>query len=272
MILANWRGFSGGQRDMYDQVLKFGSDIVDALREFNQPIFIYIPPFGELRGGSWVVLDSSINPQMIEMYADSNSRAGILETSGIVEIKYRKPQILLTMERTDLEYKRLNDQLKSAHGTSEKSIAKQKLEAYIVKSLPIYQQMARHFADLHDTPGRMKSKKAIREIVDWKDSRRFFYYRLIRRLKEEELMNAMKNVLHRKESKNVLIQWYKKDTNLDDFNTNDLSVYKWIQGNSFKLKDLIQKVIQEKQMQSIINQIMELNETEKEKIKQLLQK
>ena len=24
-ILANWRGFSGGMRDMYDQVLKFGA-------------------------------------------------------------------------------------------------------------------------------------------------------------------------------------------------------------------------------------------------------
>ena len=31
MIFANWRGFSGGQRDMFREVLKFGSDIVDAL-------------------------------------------------------------------------------------------------------------------------------------------------------------------------------------------------------------------------------------------------
>jgi hypothetical protein len=28
MIFANWRGFSGGQRDMFDEVLKFGSMIV----------------------------------------------------------------------------------------------------------------------------------------------------------------------------------------------------------------------------------------------------
>ena len=54
MILANWRGFSGGQRDMYNEVLKFGSYIVDALVKFEQPVFVYIPPFGELRGGSWV--------------------------------------------------------------------------------------------------------------------------------------------------------------------------------------------------------------------------
>lgn len=54
MILANWRGFSGGQRDMYNEVLKYGSYIVDALVKFEQPIFVYIPPNGELRGGSWV--------------------------------------------------------------------------------------------------------------------------------------------------------------------------------------------------------------------------
>jgi len=54
MILANWRGFSGGQRDMYNEVLKYGSYIVDALVKYEQPVFIYIPPFGELRGGSWV--------------------------------------------------------------------------------------------------------------------------------------------------------------------------------------------------------------------------
>ena len=54
IILANWRGFSGGQRDMYNEVLKYGSYIVDALVKYEQPIFVYIPPFGELRGGSWV--------------------------------------------------------------------------------------------------------------------------------------------------------------------------------------------------------------------------
>jgi acetyl-CoA carboxylase/biotin carboxylase 1 len=56
MILANWRGFSGGQKDMYGEVLKYGSYIVDALVKYEQPVFVYIPPFGELRGGSWVSL------------------------------------------------------------------------------------------------------------------------------------------------------------------------------------------------------------------------
>lgn len=59
---------------MYDQVLKFGAYIVDSLRQYKQPVLIYIPPHGELRGGSWVVVDSSINPLYIETYADKESR------------------------------------------------------------------------------------------------------------------------------------------------------------------------------------------------------
>ena len=59
---------------MYEQMLKFGAYIVDGLRQYKQPILTYIPPYAELRGGSWVVLDSTINPLCIEMYADKESR------------------------------------------------------------------------------------------------------------------------------------------------------------------------------------------------------
>ena len=60
--------------DMYDQVLKFGAYIVDALREYTQPVMIYIPPYAELRGGAWVVVDPTINPTHMEMFADELSR------------------------------------------------------------------------------------------------------------------------------------------------------------------------------------------------------
>lgn len=59
---------------MYDQVLKFGAYIVDSLKEFKQPVLVYIPPFAELRGGSWVVIDPTINPNYMELYADKDSR------------------------------------------------------------------------------------------------------------------------------------------------------------------------------------------------------
>lgn len=56
----------GGTRDMYQEVLKFGAQIVDALVEYKSPVFVYIPPGGELRGGSWVVIDPTINPEQME--------------------------------------------------------------------------------------------------------------------------------------------------------------------------------------------------------------
>ena len=60
--------------DMYGEILKYGAYIVDALVEYTQPVFVYIPPFGELRGGAWVVVDPKINPDVMEMYADKDSR------------------------------------------------------------------------------------------------------------------------------------------------------------------------------------------------------
>ena len=41
IIFANWRGFSGGTRDMYQEVLKFGSKIVDALRTYKHPVYVW---------------------------------------------------------------------------------------------------------------------------------------------------------------------------------------------------------------------------------------
>ena len=66
------------------QVLKFGSYIVDELRQCTQPVLIYIPPYAELRGGAWVVIDPFINYQVMEMYADTNSRGGVLEPEGML--------------------------------------------------------------------------------------------------------------------------------------------------------------------------------------------
>ena len=149
VLLANWRGFSGGQRDLFEGVLQAsvdgregsctvcavcvciclhtdcflctccccatsvstctillrlllwtaptpptlpspfhtrahhllqaGSLIVEALRTYRQPAIIYLPPGCELRGGAWVVIDSQINSEMVEMYADPTARGGVLE-------------------------------------------------------------------------------------------------------------------------------------------------------------------------------------------------
>ena len=68
---------------------------------------------GELRGGAWVVVDPTINEDQMEMFVDPSARGGILEPAGIVEIKYRKAQILSTMGRLDPEIAALNLQVHS---------------------------------------------------------------------------------------------------------------------------------------------------------------
>ncbi|XP_039937254.1 acetyl-CoA carboxylase 2 isoform X1 [Hirundo rustica] len=190
MIFANWRGFSSGMKDMYDQMLKFGAFIVDSLRDFKQPVLVYIPPHAELRGGSWVVIDSTINPLHVELYADKESRAGILEPGGTVEIKFRKKDLVKTMRRIDTVYAKLVEQL----GTPELSEARRRqlekqLKAREELLLPVYHQVAVRFADLHDTPGRMQEKGVITDILEWKSARSFLYWRL-RRLLLEEMVKA----------------------------------------------------------------------------------
>ncbi|KAJ9299693.1 hypothetical protein DTO271G3_2577 [Paecilomyces variotii] len=192
MILANWRGFSGGQRDMYNEVLKYGSYIVDALVKYEQPIFVYIPPFGELRGGSWVVIDPTINPDLMEMYADEESRGGVLEPEGIVGIKYRREKQLDTMARLDPTYGELRRSLQDTSLSKEQlSEIKAKMAEREEQLLPVYQQIALQFADLHDRAGRMEAKGTIRQPLRWKEARRFFYWRLRRRLSEELILKRM---------------------------------------------------------------------------------
>ncbi|KAF8822729.1 acetyl-CoA carboxylase ACC1, partial [Cardiosporidium cionae] len=187
-IFANWRGFSGGQRDMFNEVLKFGSFIVDALVAYKQPCFVYIPPKAELRGGAWVVVDSRINPEHMEMYADIDSRGGVLEPTGMVEIKYREKALVETATRLDPTLRQLTEEDKHFEkegvpiDASKRQTLKEKYDKRLQELLPVYKQVAVYFADLHDTSVRMKKKHAIRDIVPWEKSRHFFYWRLRRQL------------------------------------------------------------------------------------------
>lgn len=184
MIFANWRGFSGGLMDLYGEVLKFGSYIVDALVEYKQPVTIYIPPCGELRGGAWVVVDPLINPQVMEMYADPTARGGVLEPSGTVEIKFKERDLIKTMHRLDEQLMSLDAQLKA--NKNDIGITS-KIQHRERELMTMYGQIATTFADLHDTPGRMKAKECIREIVPWQQARPYFYNRLRRRMEDEYL-------------------------------------------------------------------------------------
>lgn len=233
MILANWRGFSGGQRDMFNEVLKYGSFIVDALVKFEQPIFVYIPPHGELRGGSWVVVDPTINPDVMEMYADEESRGGVLEPEGIVNIKYRRDKQLETMARLDPTYAELKRRaVDQSLGQEELSEVKTKMTEREQLLLPVYSQIALQFADLHDRAGRMLAKGTIRQPLCWRESRRFFYWRLRRRLNEESILKRMQGpsvqgLSSREDHLEALRAW----TGIADFENDDRAVATWYEDN-----------------------------------------
>ena len=175
MIFANWRGFAGGLRDMFGEVLKYGALIVDALRVFKQPVMVYIPAEGELRGGAWVVIDATINPNQMEFYAADTARGGVLEPEGIVDIKFRRDDLVRAMRRT---LPHLGNMAPDAAAAAEKDL------------LPLFKQVAVQYAALHDTPGVMRHKGVIQQVVPWAESREFFAKQLRRRLAQERLKTA----------------------------------------------------------------------------------
>ncbi|KAH6624087.1 acetyl-CoA carboxylase [Chaetomium sp. MPI-SDFR-AT-0129] len=250
MILANWRGFSGGQRDMYNEVLKYGSFIVDALVKFEQPVFIYIPPFGELRGGSWVVVDPTINQTFMEMYADVEARGGVLEPEGIVGIKYRKDKQLETMARLDPQYASLKKQM-AKEGLSKEEAAniKKQMTEREQHLLPVYAQISLQYADLHDRAGRMKAKGVIREVLEWREARRFFYWRVRRRLNEEHILRRINNAISdagvrpktdKGEVRARHLQLLEAWCNVPNFATNDREVSTWYEQNRKIVHDKVE--------------------------------
>lgn len=214
-ILANWRGFSGGQRDLFEGILQAGSTIVENLRTYKQPVFVYIPMMGELRGGAWVVVDSRINPDHIEMYAERTAKGNVLEPEGMIEIKFRTKELIECMGRLDQQLINLKANLQEArasrdHGTAES--LQQQIKTREKLLLPVYTQIATKFAELHDTSLRMHAKGVIREVVDWANSRSFFYKRLNRRIMEESLTKTVRDAagdqLSHKSAVDLIKEWF----------------------------------------------------------------
>ncbi|ANB10966.1 acetyl-CoA carboxylase ACC1 [Sugiyamaella lignohabitans] len=254
MILANWRGFSGGQRDMYNEVLKYGSYIVDALVDFKQPIMTYIPPTGELRGGSWVVVDPTINSDMMEMYADAEARAGVLEPEGMVGIKFRRDKLLSTMKRLDPKYAELCREAERKDITpAETSSIKVKLVEREKLLLPIYQQISVQFADLHDRAGRMEAKNTIRKVLDWQNARRFFFWRVRRRVNEEYLISRIAKALPKSTRLEQLARLKSLYTGHVENPESDREVAEWLEANAQKLTAAISQLAADSSVQQIIS-------------------
>lgn len=214
-IMANWRGFSGGQRDLFEGILQAGSTIVENLRTYKQPVFVYIPRTGELRGGAWVVVDSRINSDHIEMYAEATAKGNVLEPEGMIEIKFRTKELLECMGRLDQQLMNLKAKLPEARSSRAQATVETlllQIKAREKQLLPVYTQIATKFAELHDTSFRMAAKGVIKEVVEWENSRSFFYKRLYRRVVEGSLISTMRNAagdcLSYKSALNLVKKWF----------------------------------------------------------------
>ncbi|KAH9883510.1 ClpP/crotonase-like domain-containing protein [Xylariomycetidae sp. FL2044] len=127
--------------------------------------------------------------------------------------------------------KEQHEEIKSKMTTREKQL------------LPIYAQISIQFADLHDRAGRMKAKGTIREAIEWKNARRFFYWRVRRRLNEEYILKRMvaattsckptdalapAAIEARQHHLRLLAAW----SGVPDFNHNDSAVVTWYEENA----------------------------------------
>jgi len=120
--------------------------------------------------------------------------------------------------------------------------------------LPLYTQIATKFAELHDTSLRMAAKGVIREVVDWANSRPFFYRRLRRRIAEDSLiktvMNASGDQLSHQSAMDLIKNWF-LDSNIAEGRkeawVDDEAFFRWKDNRSNyedKLKQLqVQKVL-----------------------------
>jgi acetyl-CoA carboxylase/biotin carboxylase 1 len=259
MVFANWRGFSGGQRDMFDEVLKFGSQIVDALVSCTQPVFVYIPPHAELRGGAWVVVDATINAEVMEFYAADGARGGVLEANGAASIKFRHKDLIKTMHRLDKVLKGLDAKLSERLDDSERTSVTREISDRESLLLPVYDQIAVHFADLHDTPGRMKERGVIRDCIAWEDSRVYFYGRVQRRLAEFSLRNKMcaasnidqESALTPTGASKLLERWFKSAGMKEEAWADDKIVVQWLSENVIEIDKRLDKLKMESVARSV---------------------
>lgn len=251
IVFANWRGFSGGQRDMFDEVLKYGSLIVDAFVSFEQPVFCFIPPHGEIRGGAWVVLDASINASVMEMYAAKGSaRGGVLEANGAASVKYRSKDLIATMHRLDNHLIDLDAKLISAKGDAKlENHVQEQISSREHMLLPVYEQISVQFCELHDTPGRMKAVGVIEKEVEWTQARSYFYWRLRRKLAEFDLRKQLKEAtkvgrgvkaLSPLEASYLIKQWFAESPGMSEtLWADDKVVLSWMAGNYGELENKI---------------------------------
>ena len=134
--------------------------------------------------------------------------------------------------------------------------------------LPIYSQIAIQFADLHDRAGRMKAKGVIRQALRWQNARRFFYWRLRRRLNEEYILKrfaAAAAPSHDNPAANSLtrtrgFEMLKHLSKITNWENDDMSAATWYEEN----RPLIGECVEKLKSEGIAKEIATLMRKDKE--------
>jgi len=180
IILPNWRGFAGGKIDLYEEVIKFGAMIVDELVHFDLPVILYFPPYAELRGGAWVVIDPQINPDRIVLLADEHATGSILEPSGMESVPLIRRQIKRDMIQQDLLLSELyGDRIKYATQMERIKQIDREIEEREAEIWPVYVKKWTKIFRLHNTAERMGAIGIASEVVPTSKAREAIYRNLI---------------------------------------------------------------------------------------------
>lgn len=140
------------------------------------------------------------------------------------------------------------------------------IKARIEEVLPVYHTVSVQFADLHDTPERMLEKSIINRIVPWRESRKWFHWRLRRLLLEQELVQeiieAAQDSLTIGEARERLRRWFiedKGDTHAHVWDDNDKgneAVAEWLQAET-KTDSVVHNNINAVRRDAIVSQVQE---------------
>jgi acetyl-CoA carboxylase/biotin carboxylase 1 len=127
------------------------------------------------------------------MFADVEARGGILEPPAAAEVLFKKDKHTFEMmHRCDDVLRELDARRAKGEDVAKEIKQREKL------LLPVYQQIAWEYCDLHDKAPRMKSLGAIREGLRWAESREYLHWRIRRRMQENsvarQLMGAVRGL------------------------------------------------------------------------------
>jgi acetyl-CoA carboxylase / biotin carboxylase 1 len=149
------------------------------------------------------------------LYADRTAKGNAVEPEGMIEIKFRTRELLECMRRLDQQLITLKEKLSEAKSNKDSGTydsLQQQIKFCEKQLLPLYTQIAIKFVELHDTSLRMAAKGVIKEVIDWRNSRSFFYRRLHRRIGEHSLINIVRDAagdqLSYVSATNLLKEWY----------------------------------------------------------------